>query len=767
MTSIILFGLRRRSVILAAFLILLFLVSCSGGNSPVTPDTADRSTGGPIFDPMEGDSGDGLYAPGEVLLTLNEPLSNPDLIIWAAEFDLRVIDISDVSWGPMYRLKIPQGQIVTDIVDKLNNDSRVRWAEPNYILTFEDAPYVPNDPMWERGDAGNDPRDNVFDQWGPAKSGAPIVWNESIGTEDIVVAVIDTGILYDHEDLFYRLWYNNDEISNNGIDDDANGYVDDWFGWDFHYSDNGPHDTGGYPYHGTACAGIVAAQIDNNRGLTGIAPGVKVMVLRVNLNGWNFNAYVSSVVNALHYAKDNDADIASMSFGSTTYSIAMDEACSYAYDDGNGVVLLGSAGNSGTNDAHWPSGHDSVMAVAACCAFNDANQRIVEQRISAASGFPWGSTWGTQLEISAYGDKYTTTYGEHYSAYWDGNDDFFFGGTSCACPMAAGVVALVKTFNPGENAAWLRDRLRYTCDDIHSLGWDDQSGEGRVNAVRAVYGSDRYSLLEDPMGFVPVNLPSARFHDTIHDVPGNPYHDPEDLYKIEVVGDGPLTISCYIYTWGEDLDLALYSDPAMTNLLADSTIANDPWNNVESIDIDVIAGQTLYLSVHSNNVGDSSLYDLTLENESVFDVIGVDIAPAASPAGGEVALLRLDCSSNGLTTIDGINFQLYGTQPLATIAQIDLYEDTTGNGFYDSGLDELISSVDVTGLNRVRFTDLGIGVSSGNSRSLLVVAFVFPLGGPNTLGVTVQTYKDIATVESYEVAYHRFPMVSSLTQVGG
>ncbi|MFH1675720.1 MAG: S8 family serine peptidase [bacterium] len=766
----------RKNILRGLYFILLIIISlsgifvltsCSRHESPVQPSTADRSVGGPETQDLSLPATAPECAPGEVLVVLKEKKTESELRLYLTEYGLSAIEVINVEWGPLYRLRIDGIDSVKSMVDRLNRDDRVKYAEPNWTCKLDDAPSVPNDPMWERDDAGDDPRDSVFDQWGPAKSGAPIVWNETNGTHDTVVAVLDTGIRYTHEDLLNQVWYNEDEISGNGIDDDNNGWIDDWNGWNFNNDNNDIYDTAYTSYyHGTACSGIVAAEQDNDRGVSGIAPGVKVMGVKLNLSAWPESMFISSVVKGLNYAKINEADIVSMSFGTTNFSQSMKDACDAAYDNGNGMVLMASAGNANNTDFHYPSGYSSVIAVAAVCAFNDDNSRAAEQRISPSMGFSWGSSYGDQLEISGYGDKYTTTYGQHYDSYWDGVDDFFFGGTSCACPMTAGVMALLKTYYPDQPASWLRTRIEETADDIHGVGWDNQSGYGRVNAVRALYGSDRYTDQEDANGFIHASLPEARYHDCIHDVSGNPYLDSEDLFTFETPGGGTLSISCYIYNWGENLDLALYSDRKMTDLVAESVINNNPNNNIESIQINADAVRRYYLKVYSPAEGNSSLYDLTISNQPSFNLVGTDIAPGTLPSGGSaVPFLKLECTSSDFATLNRLNVNVLGTLSLGNIGAVELYEDTSGDGDFGPG-DSLILSTGTPSMNRIKMNGLSLQITSATPRTFFVTCDVVPDINPATLQLSLQSYKDAQTLEGYQAPYENFPINSSLTIIG-
>jgi len=141
------------------------------------------------------------------------------------------------------------------------------FIENNFYTEFVEvtAGYLPTDPMY-------------FLQWHLRQIGCPKAWEITTGSSNVIVAVIDTGVDYDHPDLFANAWTNSYEVPYNGVDDDGNGYVDDWIGWDFADEDNDPMDCDG---HGTHCAGIIAAMMDNGVGGCGVAPNVKIMAVKI------------------------------------------------------------------------------------------------------------------------------------------------------------------------------------------------------------------------------------------------------------------------------------------------------------------------------------------------------------------------------------------------------------------------------------------------------------------------------------------------------
>ena len=185
-------------------------------------------------------------------------------------------------------------------------------------------------------------------------SGADIKWKQAqsaqTGRHKVRVGVIDTGVDYDHPDLQAHIWHNAGEIPNNSIDDDFNGYADDYYGYDFSGDvpggftvspDSDPMDTIG---HGTHVSGIIGAVGGNGIGIEGIAQNVEIMCIKIFPN-----AYASATSEAIAYAVDNGAEVINASWGSPFYSSIIDDAVRYATD--HGVLFVAASGNSGTASA--------------------------------------------------------------------------------------------------------------------------------------------------------------------------------------------------------------------------------------------------------------------------------------------------------------------------------------------------------------------------------------------------------------------------------
>ncbi len=209
-----------------------------------------------------------------------------------------VPDLSNI-----YVLEVPAQSDIETIAREYQNDPHVEYAQPDYTM---ETNMVPNDPYYSSyGSWGQ----NYDDLWGLKKIQAEQAWDITQG-EGIVVAVVDTGLDYNHPDIAANVWTNPGEIPNNNIDDDGNGKVDDVRGWDFANNDNNPMDGFG---HGTHVSGTIAAVGNNGIGIIGVAPKAKVMPVK----GFSDDGlgYTSDLANGIVYAAQNGADVINNSWG--------------------------------------------------------------------------------------------------------------------------------------------------------------------------------------------------------------------------------------------------------------------------------------------------------------------------------------------------------------------------------------------------------------------------------------------------------------------
>jgi len=302
-------------------------------------------------------------------------------------------------------------------------------------------------------------------QWGlgPAPGvNAFAAWDVTTGGS--VVAVIDSGIDFSHPDLASQIWTNPGEVPNNGLDDDNNGLVDDFYGWDYHNWDADPSDDNG---HGTHVAGTIAAVANNAIGVAGVAPGVKIMPLKItDANG---AAYLHNSIFALMDALIYGADISNHSYGGYYYSPDMAYVIQVA--DAYGHLVVAAAGNDGSNNdglSFYPSSYPSANVVSVAAVDQSGN----------LAGF---SNYGaSSVDVAAPGiGILSTTLGGGYGTK---------SGTSMAAPHVAGVAALLRSVSSASPST-IRQTLIDSAQPNGGLSGRMVSG-GTVDAFEAIRSLD-------------------------------------------------------------------------------------------------------------------------------------------------------------------------------------------------------------------------------------------------------------------------------------
>jgi len=301
------------------------------------------------------------------------------------------------------------------------------------------------------------PNDSFYQaqQWNLPQIHLPEAWDYTVGSST-PIAIVDTGIDLDHPDLAAKLWINPGEIPDNSIDDDHNGYIDDWRGWDFVEGDNDPQDLNG---HGSHVAGIAGAQSNNGIGIAGVSWNAGLMAVRVlNSDGYG---WWSDIASGILYAADAGARVINLSLGDTTSSGAVEEAIAYARE--RGCLIVAAAGNKESQPILYPAALDGVMAVAATGPGDSLypNGNRGPQMDVAAPGMGIFSTWAT-------GSYCTKT------------------GTSMATPHVSGLANLIWTLRPWLSADEVAAFIENTAVDIGDPGWDERTGWGRIDALEAV-----------------------------------------------------------------------------------------------------------------------------------------------------------------------------------------------------------------------------------------------------------------------------------------
>ena len=353
----------------------------------------------------------------------------------------------------------PKAKDLQKVIDTFKEDPNVEAVEPNFvvkILATPNDPYFPTSGAWGQ---------SYLDLYGMHNIDVDLAWDQTTGSNTIIVADIDTGVDRNHPDIAANMWVNSGETPNNGVDDDGNGYIDDYNGWDWYNNDNDPMDDHG---HGTHTVGTIAAVGNNSTGVVGVNWTSRIMALK--FLGAGGSGYLSDGIAALQYAADNGAHVSSNSWGCSCNSFAMDDAIKYEHD--RGMVVAVAAGNSnGDTLNHSPASSDHAIAVAATDNHdNKASFSNYGQKIDVAA--PGVNILSLKASTSPMCTA-SRTVGTQYCRV---------SGTSMATPHVAGLAALLLANNPTLSNEEVRQIIRHGADDIGTTGKDIFYGYGRINA---------------------------------------------------------------------------------------------------------------------------------------------------------------------------------------------------------------------------------------------------------------------------------------------
>ncbi len=313
---------------------------------------------------------------------------------------------------------------------------------------------------------------------------APEAWDRANG-QGVVVAVLDSGVDINHPDLKDNIWVNVGEIPNNGKDDDSDGYVDDFNGWDFVDNTNDPRpkfDSGytqGGIYHGTAIAGIIAAKANNKEGISGVAYGAKIMPLRVlSADG---TGDINKVAKAIRYAVNKGANVINLSLVGDSYVQKLADEIKWAKS--KGVVVVGAVGNDNRNLISSPT-------YPACYGDNLNNWILAVASVNGSNIKSSFSNCGAGcVDLVAPGESLLSL------NFHDGAVEGFKGyylkgltGTSFASALVSGAAALVKSKNQSWQADQIIQALKLNADsvDVYNGDYAGELGAGIINLEKAI-----------------------------------------------------------------------------------------------------------------------------------------------------------------------------------------------------------------------------------------------------------------------------------------
>jgi len=367
--------------------------------------------------------------------------------------------LGDSNWQ---RVQIPAGLALSDAMESYKHLDGVEYVQPNYYYHLLATP--------------NDPQFTNTGMYGLTKIGAPLAWDLSTGSSGVVVADIDTGMRYTHQDLAPNAWINTGEIPANGIDDDGNGFIDDIHGWDFFYNDNDPIDDAGG--HGTHTAGTIGAAGNNSLNVTGVNWSVKIMNLKIySPNGTDSTS--AMLVNSYAYIRMMKLRGVNIRATNNSYGNC-GEACGYDQATKDGIDAMGNAGIvSAFAAGNDNNNNDTNPGISYPSVYTSPSIISVASSTSTDAKSSFSSFGLVSVDLAAPGSSVLST--------WNTSDTATntISGTSMATPHVAGAIALLSAYRPDLSVASIKASLLNNVDVIAAWSGLVRTG-GRLNVFKAM-----------------------------------------------------------------------------------------------------------------------------------------------------------------------------------------------------------------------------------------------------------------------------------------
>lgn len=442
--------LKRKSLLIAAVLFSLFV---SGYGFQKARSERTRKREAPTLQRAILSLNDGLpfrvegprFAPGQVLVRFKPEVTTQIVNATLSRYDTR--KIKRIARLNLYQVRIPDRLTVEEMAHALSQNPNVVYAGPNYCARIMETP---NDTLFQYQYALNNTGQEIGSPGSPSgRSQADIKatagWEETKGTAETIIAILDSGVDFEHPDLMNKIVSRGRDFANN-----------DWDATD----DNG---------HGTYVAGIAAADTNNDEGVAGVAWNCKILPVKVTDS--EGTAWYSDLIDGILWAADNGAHVINMSLGGDVGDDSLLDALRYAHE--KGLTIAAAAGNDNTF-VYYPAAYDAYCLAVAATDYDDART--------------WWSCYGPEVDVAAPGERIlsivpTWYWGPDYLPY------AFGSGTSASTPHVAGLAALIKSLKPWLTADQIMDVIRYSSDDVNAgedSGKDDYIGYGRINMEKAL-----------------------------------------------------------------------------------------------------------------------------------------------------------------------------------------------------------------------------------------------------------------------------------------
>jgi len=390
------------------------------------------------------------YAPDQILVKFKPSVSEQTIKATIAAYQTK--KIKRIIRADIYQLQIQKGENVEDTLYAMSKNPDIEYAKPNYIAYIA---VTPNDTFFQFQYALDNSGQDIGIPGSPTGTSkadikATTAWGETKGNEEVLIAILDTGVDMEHPDLINKIFSSGRDFANE--DSDAT-------------DDHG---------HGTHVAGIAAAETNNKEGIAGVAWNCKILPIKViEADG---EGYYSWIIEGIYWAVDNGADVINLSLGGDIADADLKAAVKYAFDEN--VVIIAAVGNDG-GSVLYPAAYDDYCLAVAATDYNDLRT-------------DW-SNFGPEVDVAAPGERIMGPVPTWYPTQIWGDFELppygYGGGTSAATPHVAGLAALIKSIKPWLNASEIMDIMRYSADDINESeypGKDEYIGYGRLNMEKAL-----------------------------------------------------------------------------------------------------------------------------------------------------------------------------------------------------------------------------------------------------------------------------------------